>query len=123
MGTFINTRLADTNQSIKVPPSTGMTQLVYILESLAKMTGNPSTRFDKFVQDERRSLPYGTTLIFIVSDPPEYLDGLLIDLRENGYKIIVLQIGDNVGGGEHHHFDWHHIKHPGHLRRISTGKT
>jgi uncharacterized protein (DUF58 family) len=122
VGIFINTRLADSNQSIKIPPGTGMTQLVYILESLAKTTHNSSIKFDKFIQDERRNLPYGITLIFVVAEPPAYLDGLLIDLKENGYKIVILQVNSNMQDSTYHDFAWHHIHRPGHLRQIISGK-
>jgi len=122
VGIYINTRLADSGQSIKIPPGTGMTQLVHILESLAKMTHNTSIGFDKFLQEERRGLPYGSTIIFIVAEPPVHLDGLLADLKESGYKIMVLQINNEAEASKYNTFAWYHIKHPDHLKKIGTGK-
>ncbi len=68
--------------------------MVRILEALAKVIPASSGPFTEFFQGERKGLPMGTTLIFIFAQLPEKLKGILADLRENGYKLLVFQIGD-----------------------------
>jgi len=93
VGMFGNTRLADSGSPISIPPAGNRSQLMLILEALAKVTPGISDPFEKFVQEERRNLPYGMTLIFLVFNPLGSLLDLLNDLKESGYKILLLLIG------------------------------
>lgn len=96
-GLYVNSRLADSGQPAVILPGSGTGQLVGILEALAKVTPLTSTPFEEFLQHERRGLPWGTTLIIIVSSPSEPLAGILNSLKERGNKILVIQVGKHAG--------------------------
>jgi uncharacterized protein (DUF58 family) len=93
-GLFVNTRLADSGQGVIIPPSGNRGQLAYILESLAKTTPSWNEPFGAFLERERRSLPAGTTLVLTMSSPPDDLLPRILDLKEKGYKVLVLFIGE-----------------------------
>jgi uncharacterized protein (DUF58 family) len=120
VGLFVNTRLADSGQSVRMPPGSGTNQLVSILEALAKVTPYSSGSFEEFLQSQRRGLPWGTTLIFILRRPSESLTGLLTNLRESGHKLLVLQIGEPGADRIDHTVTWHNVRAPGDLMKISS---
>jgi uncharacterized protein (DUF58 family) len=93
VGIFSNTRLADSGQEATIPLTGSRDHIMGILEALAKVTPHFSIPFETFLQRERSNLPFGTTLILIFSKLPENLAWLLNELREAGYKTLVLQIG------------------------------
>lgn len=94
VGLFVNTRLADTGQPASIQPGSGTSQLVAILEALAKVTAIASAPFDEFFSAEQRTLSWGTTLIVIYSRPTESLGRLLANLRADGRKLLVFQVGN-----------------------------
>lgn len=112
VGLFVNSRLADSRQPAMLPPGTGTGQLIEVLEALAKVSPTASGPFEEFLQVERRALPYGTGLVFVLHRPSPSLVALLTSLREKGPKMLVLQVGrakEGDGAGEAY---WHHITRP-----------
>jgi uncharacterized protein (DUF58 family) len=97
VGLFVNTCQADSGKPVRIPAGTSTNHLVAMLEALAKITAQPSGPFQGFLAGERGGLPWGTTSIFIFAQPPDTLSADLISLRENGYKLMVIQIGDRAG--------------------------
>ena len=93
-GLFVNTRLADTGQGVSIPPSGDRKQLGNILEALAKTTPSWSVAFGPFLEKERRSLKAGTTLVLVISKPPDDFHQILLSLREAGHPLLVLLIGE-----------------------------
>lgn len=120
VGLWVNTRLADTGQSVTILPGSGSHQLVSILEALAKVTPHFSVPFTEFLSGELHSLSWGTTLIFILSHLSASLGELLTNLKDNGHRLLVLQVGnppqDNIGAT----IIRHNINSPEDLRRIGT---
>lgn len=116
-GLWVNSLLADTGQPARISPRGGEGQLVTILEALAKVTPSSSAPFTEYLQCERRDLPLGTTLIFVIHHLPVELSGALTDLAENGYKLLVLQIGDEEKTGVDTDIAWYNIRHPGDLEK------
>lgn len=94
VGLLANTRLADSGQPAKILPGSTPYQLVAILEALAKVTRASSSSFEDFLNRERRNLPWGTTLIFILYELSESLNIMFTNLKEAGYKLRVSQIGN-----------------------------
>jgi uncharacterized protein (DUF58 family) len=102
VGLFVNTRLADSGDAVSIAPGGSRRQLTAILDSLAKVTAEPSSSFEPFFDAQRKGLNAGTTLVFVFAKPPESLQGLLAQLNGSGHKILVLLIGDHgeVRSGE-----------------------
>jgi uncharacterized protein (DUF58 family) len=96
VGLFSNSRMADSGQPARIQLSTGVDQLLQILEALAKATPIASQPFSAFFQEERRHLALGTTLIFIFSTIPDSMGGVFRELKERGYEITVYQTGESA---------------------------
>jgi len=120
VGLFANTCLADSGESARIPPGSGVNQLICILEALAKVTASPSSPFEDFLQSELRNLPWGTTLIFILSTPSEPLTGLLADLKERGHRILALQVGEPPEVDIDHSIAWHNVRNHEGMMTISS---
>jgi uncharacterized protein (DUF58 family) len=93
-GLFANTRLVDSGHQVSIPPSGNRGQLSHILEALAKATPSWKEAFATFLEAERRSLQAGTTLVLALSSATDGLLPLLLSLKESGYKLLVLLIGE-----------------------------
>ena len=120
VGLYVNTRLADSGQPLIISPSSGTGQLVNILEALAKVTSLTSSPFEEFLLNERKALPWGTTFIFILSRPSESLMAILANLKENGNKLLVLQVGEPGESKIEHTVTWHKVRQPGDFMKISS---
>jgi len=120
VGLFVNTHLADSGQPVRIPPGSGTNQLVSILEALAKVTPHSTGSFEEFLEGEQVGLPWGTTLIFILSQPSKSLTRLLTNLKETGYKLLVLQVGNQGRDRIDYTVIWHHVRHPSELMTISS---
>ena len=123
VGLFANSRMADSGQPITILPGSSTSQLVEILEALAKATPLSSCPFEEFLQTERTSLPWGTTLVFILSRASPSLTELLVDLKESGHKLLVLQVGDTEGSKIESTIAWHRIRQPEDFMKVSAGET
>lgn len=123
VGLFVNSRLADSDESAIMLPGSSSGQLVEILETLAKVTPLSSVPFEEFLQAERTRLPWGTTLVFVLSRPSPLLAEQLLGLKERGHKLSVLQVGSVNGGELESSLVWHHIKQPDGLAGVGVGDT
>ena len=111
VGLFVNTRLADTGEAVSIAPGGNRRQITQILDSLAKVTPNPSSPFEPFFEAQRKRLPAGTTLLLIFARPPEPLQGLLSHLKGSGHKVLVLIIGDH-GEVRLEEIAWKRVRNP-----------
>jgi uncharacterized protein (DUF58 family) len=109
VGLFVNSQSADTGLPARIMPGSGVTQLIGILEALAKVTPKTSNEFKEFLQKERRGLPWGTTLICILSRPQEELAAVFDSLKRSGYKLMVFQVGGQDNPATGYPFDVHTI--------------
>jgi len=123
VGLFVNSRLADSGQPITILPGSGTNQLIEMLEALAKVTPLSSTPSEEFLQAERASLPWGSTLVFILHKPSPSLIQLLVGLKESGHKLLVLQVGDPGESKTEHSIAWHYIRQPGEFMTTSSEET
>jgi hypothetical protein len=85
--------MADTGRPIIVPPSGSRSQLVEILESLAKATPRASGSLDTLLSTAARSLPSGSCLVLVTGSPGNAPRAMLADLKARGYRITILPIG------------------------------
>jgi len=120
VGLYVNSRLADSAQPAQIMPGSTTGQLVGILEALAKVTADPSGPFEDFLQVERAGLPWGTTLFIILSGHSPALRELLVDLRESGHRLMVLQVGAPSEGAFEQAVDWHTIVQPADFTKIAA---
>ena len=123
VGLFVNSRLADSGEPVMLLPGSSSGQLVEILEALAKVTPSYSSPFDEFLQAERPTLPWGTTLVFILYRPSRLLAELLVSLKESGHKLLVLQIGDTEGSETLTTIPCHIIREAGDFTRVNAEET
>ncbi|MFC1967336.1 DUF58 domain-containing protein [Chloroflexota bacterium] len=120
VGLYTNSRLADSGQTVSLPPGSSGSQLVEILEALAKVTTLSGVAFEEFLQAERASLPWGTTLVLVISTISPSLEQVLAELKESGRKILVIQVGSGDGGKLDNTIPWHHIMEPGDLMKLGA---
>ncbi|MDD5510156.1 MAG: DUF58 domain-containing protein [Dehalococcoidales bacterium] len=95
VGLFVNTRLADSGRPAVIPPGSGTGHLVSILEALAKVTPLSSGLLTELIQGERKHLPWGTTLIFVLSQPTASASRLLSSSNKRGHKSVTIFTGDH----------------------------
>jgi len=117
-GLFVNTRLADSGLGASISPSGNREQLTQILEALAKTTASWNEPLGKFLEAERRSLPAGTTLVFVISSPPDDLLPLLLSLKESGYRLLVLLVGEQGKIPTMDGVPWLNVRSPVDLSRV-----
>lgn len=110
VGLFVNTRQTDSGQPVVIPPGSGVSHLIAVLEALAKTTSLPSAPFEDFMDAERANLPWGTTLVFVLSEPHKPVIERLAALKESGYKLIVVQVGSDSSGLDG--VVWHRVSNP-----------
>ena len=113
VGLFVNSQSADTGQQARILPGSGTNQLIGILEALAKVTPKPGDGFVDFLGKERRGLPWGTTLVVILSRPPEGLSAVFESLKESGYKLVIFRTGSAAGALSEYPFEVHTISKGG----------
>ncbi len=123
VGLFANSRAADSGEPATILPGSSASQLVEILEALAKVTPLSSGPFEEFLQAERPRLPWGTTLVFILSRPSPSLAEQLAGLKERGHKLMVFQIGDAEWRGNDNGIECHRVRQATDLATVSGGET
>ncbi len=117
-GLYVNSRMVHSDGPIRIQPGRDVGQLVSMLEALARVTWTPSGLFAEFLGDARKGLPWGTTVILIISRPLESLELLTSSLREHGYRLLVLQIGEREPRFTAPGIWWCRIQNPGDLQRM-----
>jgi len=123
VGLFVNSHLADSGQPVTILPGSSSRQLLDMLEALAKVTPLPTAPFEEFLQAERASLSWGTTLVFILSRPSPPLMQSLLSLKASGHKMLVLEVSDPGGNEVGHGIPWHCIGQPGDRLAAHSEKT
>ncbi len=119
-GLYVNTTRADSGDSIRIKGGSSESQLIEILEALAKTTHHHSEAFIDFIQSERRTLPWGTTLIIILSKADDELLALLTHLKESGYRLVVIQVGKGTMRASAS-LHWIEVAGPGDLVNLIAG--
>ncbi len=121
-GLWINSKLADSGHAARILPRGGVEQLVSILEALAKVTPYSSSDFIEFFQSERQALPMGITLVFILFQLSDEIKSILTDLKTDGYKIFVLQVGETKVESIMPDFAQYNIQSPMNLTGLLSGE-
>jgi uncharacterized protein (DUF58 family) len=121
VGLFANTRLADTGEPAAIHPSAVKGRLTGLLEALAKVTRQRSRPFDAFVEDQKRFLPAGTTVVLLVGRPAASLPALLAGLAHAAFKRLVLVVGEGEMPILPDRTPWRRIRSAGDLAPKSCG--
>lgn len=93
VGLYINQSKWDENHLIKLPPSQHADQFRFMLEALAQVHGTESVPIARFVQQESRGLPWGSSLVVITAVPTDALLSTLINIKRVGRRVILLTVG------------------------------
>lgn len=92
-GLHVNSHFVDFGDNITVKPGSDTAKLMEILEALAKVTNFPSGPFVDFLEKEKKGLPWGTTIVAILSRPDKDTGPALLSLKEHEYKVAAVIIG------------------------------
>jgi hypothetical protein len=80
---------------LTVPPSRHPDQLEHILEGLAQIHQVETVPIVRYMRQEAKSLPWGSTLLVISAQPDEALAAALLDLKRVGRSVTLVTIGAN----------------------------
>lgn len=95
VGLYVNGVAAESDQTVRIAPSRNPKQLQTILEELAKLVPFSTCRMARLLPTVLPRLPLGTTLVLISSLAQEGLRPLLLRLRDRGWRIALLYLGDD----------------------------
>jgi len=118
VGLYVNTKLADSGQAVSMAPSGSRSRLAEILEALAKVSPVSSSPFESYLQGELQALPWGTTMVFVLSGISKTVASLLSSLKLSGYRMLVLSVGKGEQEGHGYlegHIPWFPVQSPGDL--------
>lgn len=97
-GLWVNGELVGGGRGVRLPAAGGQDQLVQILEALARVTFKPGSEFTDFFAEQRRSLTFGVSLVFVLGSVSVPVQAMLADANEAGLKPMVLQVGEAAEG-------------------------
>lgn len=97
-GLHVNSHFIDYGDNITILPGSDTAKLMEIFEALAKVSEFPSGPFAAFLDKERKVLPWGTTVIVILSRPDEAMLPVFMSLKERGSKVMALIVGMSDAG-------------------------
>ncbi len=105
VGLYVNQVTRFSQGMLTVPPSRHPDQLEHILEGLAQLHQVETAPMVRYVRQEAKSLPWGSTILLISAQPDEALIGNLLDLKRMGRGVTLVTIGakkevmDNLNTG------------------------
>jgi uncharacterized protein (DUF58 family) len=94
VGLYANQITRFSQGMVRVPHSRHPEQLTRILEALAQLHQVESTGISRFIRQEVRHLPWGSTLVVITAQANEETISTLLDLRRAGRSVALITIGD-----------------------------
>jgi uncharacterized protein (DUF58 family) len=92
-GFFVNSRLADSGLPARIMPGDSPHQLVSILEAMAKITKVKTIAFDRFLDEEHKRLPWGTTIVLVAFAVSESLKSDVSRIKNAGYRVLLCPTG------------------------------
>ena len=103
VGMYVNQITRFSQGMLVVPHSQHPDQLPRILEALAQLHQVETIPMVRYIREEARNLPWGSTLLVISAQPDEKLMATLLDLKRVGRSIALVTIGgtDAEGQGIH----------------------
>lgn len=89
IGLYTNAAVLESGEAIRIQPGRSPHQLVRILEALARLLVLPVQGFHELVQSESGHLPWGSTIVVVTPIVPEFLEVILLRLKERGHKVVL----------------------------------
>jgi uncharacterized protein (DUF58 family) len=93
VGLYVNQVTRFSQGFLTVPPSRHPDQLPHILESLAQIHQVETISMVKYLRQETRGLPWGSTVVLISAQPDEALAAALLDFKRMGRSVTLVTIG------------------------------
>jgi len=93
VGLYVNQRKRFPDEPIQIPPSQHTDQLLHILEALAQIHPSETMPIASLLQQEGRSLPWGSTLVVITAVPTDILFSTLVKMKGAGRRVALILVG------------------------------
>jgi uncharacterized protein (DUF58 family) len=93
VGLYVNQITRFSQGMVNVPHSQHPDQLPRILEALAQLHQTETISMARYIRQQARSLPWGSTMLLIAAQPDEKLLAALMDLRRVGRSVALVVIG------------------------------
>jgi uncharacterized protein (DUF58 family) len=94
VGLYINQLGILASEPIRIPPSQHGDQMLHILESLAQIHSSlESVSIARFISQESRLLPWGSTIVVITAVPTQALLSTLIRMKRAGRSVALIIVG------------------------------
>ncbi len=89
IGLYTNAAVLESGEAIRILPGRSPHQLTRILEALARLLTLPVQGFHELLQSESGRLPWGSTIVVVTPIVPEFLEVILLRLKERGHKVVL----------------------------------
>jgi uncharacterized protein (DUF58 family) len=96
VGLHVNQITRFSRGMVRVPHSQHPDQLLHILEALAQLHQAESMPASRFIQQEARNLPWGSTLVVISAQATDELLATLMDMKRMGRSVALIKVGGEV---------------------------
>jgi uncharacterized protein (DUF58 family) len=108
VGMYINQITRFSKGMVRVPHSRHPDQLLRILEALAQLHQVETIPMARYIRQEARNLPWGSTIVVISAQPSDEILAILLDLKRLGRSVALISIGgkapeESTTGLPHYH--------------------
>ena len=96
VGLYVNQITRFSEGMLTVPPSRHPDQMERILEGLAQLHQVETIPVVRYIRQEARNLPWGSTLLVISAQPDDNLMAVLLDMKRVGRNVTLVAVGGTV---------------------------
>jgi uncharacterized protein (DUF58 family) len=93
VGLYVNQITRFSQGMVRVPHSQHPDQLLHILEALAQLHQVEAIPASRFIRQEARNVPWGSTLLVIAAQTSDELLAELMDLKRAGRSVALIKVG------------------------------
>lgn len=88
--------IANSMPEIQIPVSAGSSQILRLLEALARIELKSRLPLHDQLDKGKNNLPLGTTMVIIVHIPPPSLKGTVERIRQQGHSLLIVSVGNQI---------------------------
>jgi uncharacterized protein (DUF58 family) len=88
--------IANSMPEIQIPVSAGSSQILRLLEALARIELKSRLPLYDQLDKGKNNLPLGTTMVIIVHIPPPSLKGTVERIRQQGHSLLIVSVGNQI---------------------------